>query len=172
MVAGRKPDLPVPLWVGSLHHHVRWWEAMEVLAVLSSSSKLGDGVTIVSLVCEDLAQIDNLAEVVRSIGPTVIYTPLLDGPQLGSRWAARYAGVLADDSGSAVLTLTSYGMVQRCRPQGRDASPVVGLWKDPVLGLREIPLESSAQGVLVTVCGDRATRRSCDGRYAVDNVTE
>ena len=25
-------------------------------------------------VCEDLAQIDNVAEVVRSVGPTVIYT--------------------------------------------------------------------------------------------------
>ena len=41
---------------------------------------------------------------------------LLDGPQLTSRWAARYASVLADDPGSAVMTLTSYGMVQRSRP--------------------------------------------------------
>src|SRR5215813_12796296 len=91
----------------------------------------GDENTIVSLVCEDLAQIDNVAEVIRSIGPTVVFTPLLDGPQLNSRWAARYASVLADDPGSAVLTLTSYGMVQRSRPHGRDASPVVALLKDP-----------------------------------------
>lgn len=87
-------------------------------------------------------------------------------------WAARYASVLPDDPGSAVLTLTSYGMVQGCRPHGRDASPLVGLWKDPVRGLRETPLESGAQGVLVTVCGDRATRRCCDGLYPVDDVTE
>ena len=87
-------------------------------------------------------------------------------------WAARYASVLADDLGSAVLTLTSYGIVQRCRPHGQDASPLVGLWKDPVRGLREIPLESGAQGVLVTVCGDRATRHCCDCCYPVDNVTE
>ena len=71
--------------------------------------ELGDGITIVFLVCEDLAQIDNVAEVVRSVGPTVIYTPLLNGPQLSSRWAARYASVFADDPGSAVGTLTSYG---------------------------------------------------------------
>jgi hypothetical protein len=49
---------------------------------------------------------------------------------------------------------------------------VVGLWKDPVRGLREIPLEPGAQGVLVTLCGDRAARRTADGRHPVDNVTE
>jgi hypothetical protein len=63
-------------------------------------------------------------------------------------------------------------MVQRSRPHGRDLSPVVALWKDPVRGLREIRLETGAQGVLLTVCGDRATRRSADGRRPVDDVTE
>ena len=63
-------------------------------------------------------------------------------------------------------------MVQRSRPHGRDASRVVGLWKDPVRGFGEISLEPGAQGVLVTVCGDRATRRSADGRCPVENVTE
>jgi hypothetical protein len=126
---------------------------------------------MVSLVCEDLAQIDDVAEVIRSVGPTVVVTPLLDGPQVTSRWAARYASVLADDPGSSVLTLTSFGMVQRCRPHGRDASAVVALWKDPVRGSREIPLEAGAQGVLLTVCGDRTTRSSADGRSPVDNVT-
>jgi hypothetical protein len=96
---------------------------------------------------------------------------LLDGPQLTSRWAARYASVLADDPGSAVLTLTSFGMVQRCRPHGRDSSAIVALWKDPVQGSREIPLEAGAHGVLLTVCGDRATRTSADGRSPVDNAT-
>jgi hypothetical protein len=157
---------------GALHPHIRWWEAMEVPRRAVQFIEMGDGITIVCLVCEDLAQIDNVAEVVRSVGPTVIYTPVLDGPQLGNRWAARYASVFADDPGSAVFTLTSYGMVQRSRPNGRDPAPVVGLWKDPVHGLREIPLEPGAQGVLVTVCGDRATRGSADGRHPVDDVTE
>ena len=157
---------------GSLHPHVRWWEATDIPRRAVQFLELADGVTLVFLVCEDLAQIDDVAEIVRSVGPTVIYTPLLDGPQLSSRWAARYASVLADDPGSAVLTLSSYGMVQRSRPHGRDASRVVGLWKDPVRGLGEISLEPGAQGVLVTVCGDRATRRSADGRCPVENVTE
>jgi hypothetical protein len=157
---------------GALHPHIRWWEAMDVPRQAVRFIGLGDDITLVSLVCEDLAQIDNVAEVIRSVGPTVVFTPLLDGPQLSSRWAARYASVLADDPGSAVLTLTSYGMVQRCRPRGRDSLPVIALWKDPVRGIREIPLEPGAQGVLLTVCGDLATRRTADGRWPVDNATE
>ena len=157
---------------GALHPHIRWWEAIDVPRSAIQFVELGNGITLVSIICEDLAQMDNVAEVVRSVGPTIVCVPLLDGPQLSSRWAARYASVLADDPGSGVGTLTSYGMVQRSRPHGRDSAPVVGLWKDPVRGLREIPLEAGAQGVLLTVCGGRATRRSADRRHPVDNVTE
>ena len=157
---------------GVLHPHIRWWEAIEVPRRTVHFLEHGDEIVIVSLVCEDLAQIDGVAEVIRSVGPTVVFTPLLDGPQLSSRWAARYASVLADDPGSAVLTLTSFGMVQRSRPQRRDASAVVALWKDPVGGLREIPLEAGAQGILLTLSTDRGTRRSADGRSPIDNVIE
>ena len=97
---------------------------------------------------------------------------LQDGPQLSSRWAARYASVLADDPGSAVLTLTSLGMVQRSRPHGHDSLPVIALRKDPVRGFREIRLEDGAKGVLVTFCGAPAPRRSADGRRPVDNATD
>ena len=121
--------------------------------------------------CEDLAENDQVAEVIRAVGPTGVITVLLDGPQLTSRWAARYASVLADDPGSAVLTLTSFGMVQRSRPRDREPSRVVALWKDPEQGLREIPLEPGAEAVLVTGCGSPATRRSADGRWPVDTGT-
>jgi hypothetical protein len=157
---------------GALHPHIRWWETMKVPRRTVHFVEHGDEIAIVSLVCEDLAQIDSVAEVIRSVGPTVVYAPLLDGPQISSRWSARYASVLADDPGSAVLTLTSFGMVQRSRPHGWDSSPVVALLKDPVRGLREIRLESGAQGVLLTVCGNRTTRRSADGRHPIDNATE
>ena len=133
--------------------------------------EVGEGITIVSLVCEDLAQNDDVAEVIRSIGPTLVSTALLDGPQLPSRWSARYASVLADDPGSAVMTLTSFGMAQRSRPHGHDPSRVIALWKDPSRGTREISLEPGAQGVLLTVCGARATRRTADGRWPVDSGT-
>ena len=127
---------------------------------------------LVSLVCEDLAQIDDVADVIRSIGPTIVVTPLLDGPQLSSRWAARYASVLADDPGSAVLTLTSFGMAQRSRPPGEDASAVVALWKGPGQGTREIPLETGAHGILLSASMDQSTRRSFDGRRPIDGGSE
>src|SRR5215510_1471787 len=123
---------------------VRWWEAMAVPRRAVQVVELAEGVTLVSLVCEDLARLDEVADLLRAIGPTVVVTTLLDGPQLASRWTARYASVLADDPGSAVVTLTSFGFVQRSLPPGRPPSRVVSLWKDPVRGLREIPLDADA----------------------------
>jgi len=126
---------------------------------------------LVSLVCEDLAQNDDIAQLIRSVGPTAVIVGLLDGPQIASRWSARYASVLADDPGSSVLTLSSFGMVERSRPEGREASRVIALWKDPTTGIREIPLEPGAHGVLLTVSFDRATRYAADRRWPVDNST-
>ena len=157
---------------GALHPHVRWWEAMEVPRRSVQLLEVGEGATVVSLVCEDLAQIDQVADLIRSVGPSILVTPLLDGPQLSSRWSARYASVLADDPGSAVLTLTSFGMVQRSRPPGRSPSSVVALWKNPGQGIREIPLEAGAQGILLSASTDRAIRRSADGRRPIANGSE
>ena len=149
---------------GALHPHIRWWEAMEVPRRSVQFVELGGGVTLTSLVCEDLAQTDEVASVIRGVGPTIVVTPLLDGPQLSSRWGARYAGVLADDPGSAVLTLTSFGMAQRSRPPGHDPSPVVALWKGPGQHTREIPLDRGAHGILLSAAAGPAVRRSFDGR--------
>src|SRR5262245_50869371 len=156
---------------GALHPHVRWWEAMEVPGRSLQFVSLGEEITIVSLVCQDLAVTDEIADVIRSVGPTVVFTVLLDGPQLASRWAARYASVFADDPGSVVLTLTSSGMAQRSRPPGLEASPIIALLNDADQGFREIPLQPGAQAVLPTAPGTRATRRTADGRRPVDTGT-
>jgi hypothetical protein len=155
---------------GALHPRLRWWEAMDVPRRSIQFLELGGGITIVALVCEDLARLDAVADLLRAVGPTLVLTVLLDGPQLASRWTARYASVLADDPGSAVLTLTSVGMVERSRPGGHAASRVIALWKDPARGIREIPLDAGAQGVLLSACVDRATRYSADGRWPVNNT--
>lgn len=157
---------------GALPPGVRWWEAMEVPRRAVQLLELGEGITLASVVCEDLARLDEVAELLRAIGPTLVVTILLDGPQLPSRWTARYAGVLADDPGSAVLTLSAFGFVQRSRPPGRPASSVVSFWKDPVRGFREIPLEPGAQGTLVQMTVVRTTRRSADGRFPIENAAE
>ena len=155
---------------GALHPHIRWWEAMDVPPKAVHFIEVAE-LVIVSLICEDLAQNDDIAQLIRSVGPTVVIVGLLDGPQLTSRWSARYASSLADDPGSSVLTLSSFGMVERSRPAGREASPVVALWKDPTQGVREIPLEPGAHGVLVTVSMDRASRYTADRRWPVANST-
>jgi hypothetical protein len=155
---------------GALHPHIRWWEAMDVPPKAIHFVEVAE-LVIVSLICEDLAQNDDIAQLIRAVGPTAVIVGLLDGPQLASRWSARYASSLADDPGSSVLTLSSFGMVERSRPEGREASRVVALWKDPTQGVREIPLEPGAQGVLVTVSMDRAPRYTADRRWPVTNST-
>ena len=79
---------------GALHPHITGGRRLRSPAESLHFVDIGNGVTVVSLVCEDLAQIDGVAELIRSVGPTLVLTPLLDGPQLSSRWAARYASVL------------------------------------------------------------------------------
>jgi hypothetical protein len=155
---------------GALHPAVRWWEDMEVPPRSLQFLELGGGLTIVAVVCEDLARLDEVAELLRDVGPSLVVTILLDGPQLASRWTARYASVLADDPGSSVLTLSAAGMVARSRPGGQPPSHVVALWKDAQRGLREISLDPGSHGVLMTIAATRARRRAADGRTPVDNV--
>ena len=78
---------------GALHPHVRWWEATDVPRRAVSFIEVHE-LTIAVLVCEDLAQSDAVSEVIRSVGPTLLLTPLLDGPPLVSRWSARYKASL------------------------------------------------------------------------------
>lgn len=157
---------------GALHPSVRWWEAMDIPERSVHLLDLGGGITVAAVVCEDLARQDGVAELLRSVGPTLVVTLLLDGPQLASRWTARYAGVLADDPGAAVLTLTALGMTTRSQPRGMPPSRVVAMWKDPSRGLREIPLEAGAQAVLLKAVLDGSARYAADGRRPVDDVTD
>lgn len=156
---------------GALHPLTRWWEAMRVPSRSVQFVELSGGITLAAVICEDLARIDAVADLVRSVGPTLVITVLLDGPQLASRWTSRYAGVLADDPGSAVLTLSALGMVERSRPDGAPASRVIALWKDPDRGAREISVEPGAHGVVVTTVADRATRHTADGRSPSRDTT-
>ena len=80
---------------------------------------------LASIMCEDLAQIDEVADVMRSVGPTIVITPLLDGPQLSSRWAARYASVLADDPWSAVRPSPPTAWLDVPNPTGINRRPLL-----------------------------------------------
>jgi hypothetical protein len=141
-----------------------WWEAISIPPRSMPILDVGGGATTSVLICEDLARLDEVAEVLRYVGPTFVIALLLDGPQLAARWSARYASVLADDPGSAVLTVTSLGMATRSRPPGCRRSRVVALWKDPERGLREIELGRGAKAVLLNLAEQRKTVWTADGR--------
>ena len=124
--------------------------------------------TTAPLVCEDLARLDEVADLVRRIGPDLVVALLLDGPQLATRWPCRYASVIADDPGSAVLTLTPFGMAVRSRPPGMRRSRVVAHWNDAEAGPREIELARGAAAVLLSASVRSARRWTADGRCHED----
>ncbi len=147
------------------------WEWMFVGDRSVNFITLDDWLTLCVLICEDLARQDPVAEVIRAVGPNIVFALLMDGPQLRNRWPSRYASVLAEDPGCSVLTLTSLGMAKRSRPReedraaaAEDKSRVIALWRDAIYGEREISVEPGHDAcVLSLVC--RSTREyTIDGR--------
>jgi hypothetical protein len=129
---------------------------------------LGDWLTLCVLICEDLARQDPVTEVIRSVGPNIVFALLMDGPQLRNRWSSRYASVLAEDPGCSVLSLTSLGMSRRSRPLDKalteDKSSVVGLWRDAVYGEREIALGQGHDCCILSLVCKSMREYSIDGR--------
>jgi hypothetical protein len=119
------------------------------------------------LICEDLARQDPVAQVIRAVGPNLVFALLMDGPQLRQRWSARYASVLAEDPGTSVLTLTSLGMSRLSRPRepgNPDRSSVIALWRDVENGEQEIDLPPDHDAMLLSVVCHRFEEHTCDGR--------
>src|SRR6185503_894532 len=102
--------------------------------------------------------------VIRSVGPSLVIALLMDGPQLERRWPGRYATVLADDPGSAVLTLTSLGMVRRSSMPGNEGPSPIALWKDPYGQAQELLLPRGAHALVLTLSASRITGVTLDGR--------
>lgn len=147
-----------------------WWEAIELPARALGVIDVGGGAITAPLVCEDLARMDEVADLLRRIGPSLVVALLLDGPQLPQRWPCRYASVLADEPGSAVLTLSSLGMVTRCRPAGKSRSRIIALWSDPTSGQHQIELAKGCHGVLITASMEPTTVWTADGRRHYENT--
>ncbi len=149
----------------SLEPSKLWWEAIDLPERTVEIIDVGGTATAVPLICEDLARLDEVSDLLRRLGPTIIIAVLLDGPQLAGRWPGRYASVFADDPGSAVLTLTSYGMAARSRPQGKPRSRIVAMWNDPRTGLHELELARGASGILLTASEGTTRAWTADGRH-------
>ncbi len=142
----------------------QWWEAIKVERRRVSFVNLGNRLTICPLICEDLARQDPIADLIRHVGPNLVVTILMDGPQKTDRWSARYAGVLSEDPGSAVIALSSYGMVRRWSSPYRQMSNVVALWNDGKSPAREIELAQGAEGILLRLKVESECEPIADGR--------
>lgn len=119
---------------------------------------------IAALVCEDLARFDPVIPVLNAVGPNLVVALLMDGPQFHGRWSGRYATVLAEDPGSAVLTLTCLGMVRRWGTPGEDAPRIVGLWKsrrDPAV---QLTLPHGAHALVLALASSESGQRTLDLR--------
>ncbi len=142
-----------------------WWESIKIPKRRVSFLNVGKVITISHLICEDLARLDPISELIRHVGPTLVIAILMDGPQVRSRWSARYATVLADDPGSSVITLTSIGMVNRDHSPYGSLSRVVALWNEShSTETREIELAPGAEAVLLNLEIDKRSERTADGR--------
>ncbi|HSL84541.1 MAG TPA: hypothetical protein VLF66_17340 [Thermoanaerobaculia bacterium] len=149
-----------------------WWEDTRIVTRKLHFVGLDWWVTASVLICEDLARLEPVSEVVRAVGPNLVIALLMDGPQLESRWPARYATVLADDPGCSVLTVTSLGMAQLSRSESGDCgSRIVALWKDDKDG-RNIPIELpvGSEGVVLCLARETKAEWTADHRIGPDRA--
>ena len=146
------------------HENDKWWEDIDVSRRTLPFFGLRKEMSFVTLICEDLARSDPAMSVIRAIGPNLVVALLMDGPQLAARWPGKYATVLAEDPGSAVLTLTCAGMVDRANwPESRPARSIA-LWRDGGGKTQEIGLPDGASGVMLTLQSKKKHQSTLDLR--------
>jgi hypothetical protein len=150
---------------GRLNPRFNWWEQIDVSSRKCVFYVFRDGAALTTLVCEDLARVDPVQTVIRSVGPNLVIALLMDGAQLKDRWPSQYATVLADDPGSAVLTLSSLGMIRRSRMPGAPDQRQVALWKEPGGTAQELSLPKNAHALLLNLTQDWEGSYTLDGRF-------
>jgi hypothetical protein len=142
----------------------KWWEKIDVGYRHCYVTLFRPQAALSVLVCEDLARYDPVLTVMNAIGPNLVIALLMDGPQLEHRWPGRYATVLADDPGSAVLTVTSLGMVMRSSMPGEAESREIALWKQPNGLARPLKLAKGDHALLVALTSRLVEQFTLDGR--------
>jgi hypothetical protein len=147
-----------------LHPEAFWWEYINIENRQCAFYVFRQGMSLVTLICEDLARIDPMQSVIRAVGPNLVVALLMDGPQWKDRWGARYATVLADDPGSAVLVLTSMGFLRRQAGLGGELTREVLLWKGAEGTPISISLAKDNHALLITLTTVKETNCTLDGR--------
>jgi hypothetical protein len=149
-----------------------WWERIDISQRECEFRVFRRGASMAALVCEDLARIDPVQSVIRSVGPNLVIALLMDGPQMEKRWSGRYATVLADDPGSSVLSFTSLALVRRSSDPGHNESRQVALWKQAGGKTEELLLPKGNHALLLTLWPDRLKNFTIDGRSDRGNTVK
>jgi hypothetical protein len=137
-----------------------WWEQIDISPRRCAFYVFRHGACMVPLICEDLARIDPVQTVIRSIGPNLLIALLMDGPQVKTRWPANYATVLADDPGCSVLTLSSLALMRRSRRPGTQ----IALWKQANSEANELSVGWGDHALLLGLNSQWETSYTLDGR--------
>lgn len=154
---------------GALSPELEWWEDIDLRSRQVDFTAMRKDSVFAAMICEDLARVDPCQQIIRAIGPNLVVALLMDAPQIEARWPARYATVLAEDPGCAVLTLTSRGLMTlqhrtgTFRSSGDDRT--IALWRnDGASRPVTITCPYDAQGVILTIRAGDAKDISLDGR--------
>src|SRR5690606_4794166 len=113
----------------------------------------------------ELTRLDPLSPMGATVKANSMIALLMDGAQLGVRWAARYAAAVAGDTGCYEVTVSSLGMVDMVKyRKGQAKSGSDALWKDNCHGMVEIELPKDKDVVLLTLYNETVEEFSADGR--------
>jgi hypothetical protein len=147
-----------------LNSRYKWWEGIHLPRRRLNFVCPNSWLTLCPLICEDMAQLEPVSSLIRGVGPTLVIAILLDGPQITERWSARYVGVLADDPGTSILTVTSLGLARRSRDKGKAENRNVVLWKDQINGWEPIELKEGRHAVVLSVVAEFREEFTADRR--------
>lgn len=93
----------------------------------------------------------------------------MDGPQISSLWPGHYALGLADDPGSAVLTPTSLGLIERSNWRHNNVRQTIALWGGGD-GVKELDLPPTKEAILLTIEKQGEKPISLDGRRSTSEA--
>jgi hypothetical protein len=142
-----------------------WWEDIYLHPREMLFAEFASGSILTTLICEDLARIEPCQIALRSVGPNLVLVLLMDSAQVIGRWPHQYAGVLTDDPGSSILTLTSFGLVRRSNFSEGLSSREIALWREPLSGrARPVPLPPGYHAQLISLRREFGFERTLDGR--------
>ncbi|WP_371765631.1 hypothetical protein [Massilia sp.] len=150
--------------------NAQWWEDIDVSMRRLPFYAFRKDTSLVTLICEDLARMEPAMNAIRAVGPNLVVALLMDGPQLGWRWPGRYAGVLADEPGCAVLSLTCAATVDLSNTYyvitdkpDKPPARIVARWTQAT-ATYDIELPDNANGVLLTLQSDARHQTTLDNR--------